>query len=360
MIESRLQALRQLLAQQKLDAVVVTKEVNLYYFSGFRGDDTTLVITADKALLVTDNRYTEQAGLQAPLFELVEQKEGLLKVTADVIKKLGCKRVGFEGNAMTFDTYHTLQQALPEVDFTTSLNLDLQRTIKDEQEISYIREACRIADAAFEDIVKYMHAGMTELEVAARLEQVMRREGSEKPSFDTIVASGLRGSLPHGTATDKKLEPGDFVTMDYGAKYKGYCSDTTRTVVIGQPSDRQREVYAAVLDTQEKVLTAIRPGKSGREIDALSRENLHHYDLDQYFGHGLGHSLGLEIHEAVPRFGKMGRNADELLQPNMLVTDEPGVYLPGWGGLRIEDTVLVTVDGCERLTKSSKKLVEIQ
>lgn len=357
MIENRLRAVRALLSEQNVDAVVVTKEVNLYYFSGFRGDDTTLVITADRALLVTDNRYTVQAGQQAPLFELVEQTEGLYQKTAEVIQKLGCKRVGFEGGAMVYNTYHRLANLLSGVEFTTSLDLDALRTIKDEEEIRCIREACRIADAAFSDALKFIHAGVTEIEVAARLEQVMRQEGSEKPSFDTIVASGLRGSMPHGTATAKAIGTGDFVTMDFGAKYRGYCSDITRTIVVGHADDRQREVYDAVLDTQEKVLTQIMPGKVGRDIDNYARLNLQQYGLAQYFGHGLGHSLGLEIHEAEPRLAKRG--SDAVLQPGMLVTDEPGVYIPDWGGLRIEDTVLVTATGCERLTTSPKNLIEI-
>lgn len=353
---NRLTALRSLLAEKNLDGVIVTKYVNLHYFSGFRGDDTTLVITKDRALLVTDNRYTEQAQKQAPLFEVVEHKHGLLQKTAELVKKLGCRNVGFEGNAIIYDVYAGLASLLDGVEFKTPLNLDALRQIKDEEEIGYIRKACVIADKAFEDIVKFIKPGMTEIAVAARLEQVMREAGSEKPSFDTIVASGLRGSMPHGTATEKCIEEGDFVTMDYGAKYEGYCSDITRTVCVGHASDRQREVYNAVLGTQNMVLDAIAPGKSGKEIDAASREFLKKYDLAQYFGHGLGHSLGLEIHEE-PRLSPS--STCEHLEPGMLITDEPGVYLPGWGGLRIEDTVLVTKTGSERLTKSNKELVEI-
>ena len=353
---NRLTALRSLLAEKNLDGVIVTKYVNLHYFSGFRGDDTTLVITKDKALLVTDNRYTEQAQKQAPLFEVVEHKHGLIKKTAELVKKLGCRRVGFEGNAILYDVYAGLASLLDGVEFRTPLNLDALRQIKDEEEIGYIRKACEFADKAFEDIVKFIKPGMTEIAVAARLEQVMREAGSERPSFDTIVASGLRGSMPHGTATEKLIEEGDFVTMDYGAKYQGYCSDITRTVCVGRASDRQREVYNAVLGTQKMVLEAIAPGKSGKEIDAASRAFLKKYDLAQYFGYGLGHSLGLEIHEE-PRLSPS--STCEHLQPGMLITDEPGVYLSGWGGLRIEDTVLVTKTGSERLTKSNKELVEI-
>ncbi len=334
MIQRRLSALRSLLSEHHLDAVVVTKEVNLHYFSGFRGDDTTLVITQDKAFIVTDSRYTEQAKQQAPEFTLVEQKDGLLKKTAEVLAQEDAKAIGFEGNAMIFDTYAKLKELLKGRTFETPLCLDTLRQIKDEGEIAMIRKACEIADAAFDDVIHYMKAGMTEIDVAAHMESFMRAHGSEGPSFTTIMASGVRGALPHGVATDKVIEEGEFVTMDYGAIYGGYHSDITRTVVIGKPSDRQRELYDAVLEAQKYALTLIRPG----------------------FGHGLGHCVGLEIHEE-PRLSP--KSTCESLQPGIVITDEPGVYIPGFGGLRIEDTVLVTPDGCETLTKADKNLVEI-
>ena len=305
---------------------------------------------------MTDSRYTEQAAVEAPLYELVEQKTGLFMQTAALAKSLNLKNVGFEGADMSYETHARLTKLMDGIRLTEALRLDSLREIKDEGEIENIRKACEIADIAFKDVCTFIHAGVTEIEVAARLEEVMRRAGSEKPSFDTIVASGLRGSMPHGTATQKPIEAGDFVTMDFGAKYQGYCSDITRTVVVGKASARQREVYAAVLETQKNVLDAIAPGKSGRKIDALARENLKRYDLAQYFGHGLGHSLGLEIHEE-PRLSRY--STCESLVPGMLVTDEPGVYLPDWGGLRIEDTVLVIKDGAEPLTKCSKELIEL-
>lgn len=356
MIKKRLAALRVLFEEKDLDAVLVTKIPNLYYFSGFRGDDTVLLITKAKAFLVTDSRYTEQAAVEAPLYELVEQKTGLFMQTAALAKSLNLKNVGFEGADMSYETHARLTKLMDGIRLAEALRLDSLREIKDEGEIKNIRKACEIADIAFKDVCTFIRAGVTEIEVAARLEEVMRRAGSEKPSFDTIVASGLRGSMPHGTATQKPIEAGDFVTMDFGAKYQGYCSDITRTVVVGKASARQREVYAAVLETQKNVLDAIAPGKSGRKIDALARENLKRYDLAQYFGHGLGHSLGLEIHEE-PRLSRY--STCESLVPGMLVTDEPGVYLPDWGGLRIEDTVLVTKDGAEPLTKCSKDLIEL-
>lgn len=353
----RLNALRKCMADKNLDGILVTKEVNLHYFSGFRGDDTTLIITKDKALLITDSRYKEQAEAEAPLFDIIEQKEGLLRKTAEEIKLLGCKAVGFEGNALHYDDYAALVKNLQGIAFNRSVHLDVLRQIKDADEIRLIRKACEIADIAYRDILDFIRPGITEIAVAARLEHIMREAGAEKTSFDTIVASGLRGSMPHGAATNKLIEVGDFVTMDYGARYQGYCSDTTRTVCIGQATERQHQIYETVLSAQEAALAVIAPGKSGKEIDSVARKRLAEDGVEQYFGHGLGHSLGLEIHEE-PRLSKSSKC--ESLQPGMIITDEPGVYIPGWGGLRIEDTVLVTDFGSERLTKSDKHLIEIQ
>ncbi len=356
MIENRLQALRALMDENKLDAVIVSKYVNLHYFSGFRGDDTMLVIGREKAMLITDSRYTEQAAQQAPLFELVQQKDGLLQKTAECVKAIGAKRVGFEGNALIYDDFSTLTKLLAGLQFDTALKLDTLRQIKDAEELAHIRKACRIADLAFEDMLTYIRPGMTEVHAAAHLENCMRENGSEGPSFTTIMASGLRGCLPHGTATDKIIREGELLTMDFGAISAGYDSDITRTICIGRADEKQRHIYAAVLESQRLALTKIKPGVSGKSVHMAVVENLAKYDLDQYFGHGLGHSLGLEIHEE-PRLSLA--STCEALQPNMLVTDEPGVYISGWGGLRIEDTVLVTADGCEPLTKSSKELIEI-
>ena len=356
MTASRLAALRAFLELQKVDAIVVNKLVHLHYFSGFRGDDTNLVITRDHAFLVTDSRYTEQAAQQAPLYEVVEQKEGLWKKTAELLGKLDGKRIAFEGNALLYENYQKLAALLGNKGELVSLQLDDLRQVKDKEEISLIRKACEIADQAFDDVLTFLRPGISELEVAARLENCMRQLGSEKPAFDTIVASGTRGSLPHGIATEKLIVAGEFVTMDYGAVYGGYHSDITRTVCVGTATGRQREVYDAVLQAQLLGLSQIRPNASGREVDLAVRRYLKERNLAQYFGHGLGHSLGLEIHEE-PRLSF--KSKCEALQVNMLVTNEPGVYISGWGGLRIEDTVLVTDKGSEALTTSSKQLIEI-
>ena len=236
------------------------------------------------------------------------------------------------------------------------LRLDPLRQVKDAEEISCIREACRIADSAFHDALRWLRPGIAEREVATRLERFMQELGSERPAFPTIVASGSRGSLAHGVATEKLIAPGEFVTMDFGAVFKGYHSDMTRTVCAGRADERQRRVYAAVLRAQMKGLSEVRAGASGKDVDRAARECLAADGLAEHFGHGLGHSLGLEIHEE-PRLSP--KSTCEHLEPGMLVTVEPGVYIPGWGGVRIEDTVLVTAGGGERLTTSCKELVEL-
>ncbi len=356
MIEERLKRLRDLMEEEKLDAVLVTKYVNLQYFSGFRGDDTALVITKDRAVLITDSRYVEQATGQAPLFEIVKQEKGLWKKTAECVASLGCRRIGFEGSGLLYRDYAKLAELLKGREFQTSLNLDALRQIKEEEEIACIRRACGIADEAFSRVLKFLRPGLSEICVAAYMENCMRELGSERPAFATIVASGERGSLPHGIATEKLIVAGEFVTMDYGAVCGGYHSDITRTVCVGTADEKQRRVYCEVLAAQRLGLEAIRPGISGRAVHEVARASLEKAGLARYFGHGLGHGLGLEIHEE-PRLSPL--STCEALKQGMLVTDEPGVYLPGWGGLRIEDTVLVTETGGEPLTKSSKQLIEI-
>ncbi len=357
MIAERLSRLRDFLREKKADAVVVNKEVNLHYFSGFRGDDTLLLVSPQDALLITDSRYTEQAAQQAPLYEMVEQKDGLLAKAAECVKARGWKKLAFEGNAMLYDTFMKFGERLENnAALEISVHLDELRQVKEAEEIAVMEKAAEIGDAAFRDIVKFIRPGVSEREVAARLEGTMRALGSERPAFTTIVASGARGSLPHGIATEKLIVSGEFVTMDFGAVYEGYHSDMTRTVCVGRASEEQRALYQTVLDAQEFGVSLVKPGASGKEIDGLVRGRLTDAGYGEFFGHGLGHSLGLEIHEE-PRLSKS--SACEHLLPGMVVTVEPGVYLPGKCGLRIEDTVLVTEMGGAPLTKSGKALMEI-
>ena len=354
-VKGRVERLRALLTEKVVDAVLVTKEENVHYFSGFRGDSTALLVTHERLLLVTDSRYTEQASGEASLYEIVEQRDGLYRKVAELAVEAGVVALGYEGAALVCDQYEKLKEMLGEISFDTSLALDALRQVKDADEIALIRRACAIADEGFAHIIRYIQPGMTEMEVAAELEHYMRTLGSERPAFQTIIASGVRGSLPHGVASDRVIARGELVTMDFGAVCAGYHSDITRTICVGRADARQREIYDAVLSAQMRALAVLRPGVTGIEVDRIARDSLAEKNFEQYFGHGLGHSLGLEIHEE-PRLSKAGKH---IMQPNMLITDEPGVYIPGWGGIRIEDTVLITADGSEPLTRAPKEFIEI-
>lgn len=357
MNKDRINHLRDYLRENNIPAVLISKDENVHYFSGFYGDSTMLLITEDKAYLITDCRYIEQAWQQAPLYESIEQKEGLIKESAALAKKIGVRSISFEGNSLTFNDYSELAKELLPIKPGISVSLDQLRIIKEKEEIVCIERACDIGDKAFEDIIAYIEPGMTENEVAARLEHTMRCLGSEKVSFTTIVASGKRGSLPHGIATEKLIFEGEFVTMDFGAVYRGYHSDVTRTVCIGTADEKQRKIYGAVLSAQELGVSLVKPGASGIGVDKQVRLLLDEAGLAQYFGHGLGHSVGLEIHEE-PRLSP--KSNCESLKAGTVITVEPGVYIPDWGGVRIEDTVLVTKTGSRRLTKSRKQLLEIE
>ena len=353
--DSRLERLLQKISDAQTDSILIRKPENLFYFSGFNGDSSVLFISKNFRKLITDGRYTEQAESQAKNFEVIRQTEGLFTKLADEVKNTGVKSIGFEGNFFTFDEHASLKEKIPAVELK-SVEVDSLRQIKDAAEIDCIKRACEIADKAFAEILKFIKAGVREYEVAAEMEYLMRKFGSERAAFDTIVASGVRGSLPHGRATDKIICNGELVTMDFGAVYNGYHSDITRTICVGKASAKQREIYNAVLNAQMYGLEVIKVGVGGKAIDEKVRERLKSLGYGDYFTHSLGHSLGLNIHEE-PRLSPLSKC--ERLEVNMLVTDEPGVYIPNFGGVRIEDTVLVTQYGALPLTKSPKKLLEI-
>jgi Xaa-Pro aminopeptidase/Xaa-Pro dipeptidase len=251
--------------------------------------------------------------------------------------------------------YTKLAESIPNLTLVP-VQLDTLRMVKDANEVASIRKAVEIADQAFSQILTFIKPGMSEQAVAVELEYYMSKFGSEKTAFDTIMASGKRGALPHGRASQKIIEAGDFVTMDFGAVYQGYHSDITRTICMGAATERQRQIYDIVLQAQLAGVKATKPGKLGRDVDAVSRKVIEDAGFGEYFGHGLGHSLGLNIHED-PRLAPA--NTHTALMENMVVTVEPGIYLPDWGGVRIEDTVLINADGCQILTASTKQLIEI-
>jgi Xaa-Pro aminopeptidase len=358
MTQQRLQRLREQFAAREIDALIVGKADNRRYLSGFTGSAGTLLITPDKAILYTDFRYTEQAALQAPHFEIVEPKGGNnLALIADALKAAGAKRVGFEGDWLVHDQFLRWQSALEGFDLVSVAGLvEKIRFIKDADELDFMRKAAEITDAGFAHILKFVRPGMRESEVALELEFFMRKQGADGLAFETIVASGARSAMPHGVASDKVIEVGDLVTFDFGARYKGYCSDMTRTIMVGQPNEKQREIYDIVLRAQLAGVAACKAGITGKELDAACRDLIRDAGYADAFGHSTGHGVGLYIHEG-PR---AAAGSDDVLEPGMIVTIEPGIYLPGFGGVRIEDMVLVTADGCERFSHSPKDLIILE
>ncbi|MDF2571950.1 MAG: ypdF [Sporomusa sp.] len=354
MIQQRLVNLYDLMTVHCLDGIVVTKPENRQYFSGFTGSSGMLVISRQSPQLLTDFRYLEQAKQQAPLYQIIRHGTAIYDTLAESVKGLGLGRIGFESDFITWEVYQKLSDCLGETELLP-VKLDGLRIVKDQQELALLTKAVAIADSAFNDALKMIKPGITELDIALELEYQMRKLGAEKPAFDTIVASGLRSALPHGRASNKIIEAGNFITIDFGAVFEGYHSDMTRTVVVGTATDKQREIYNIVLAAQLAGINAVKAGKTGKEVDQIARQVIDDAGYSKYFGHGLGHGVGLFIHEE-PRLSPSG---DIKLAQGMVVSVEPGIYLPGWGGVRIEDLVVVSADGCTILTASSKDLIEL-
>lgn len=348
----RLAALRSFLAAQELAGVVIAKPENRRYFSGFTGSSGVLLVTPDRARMLTDFRYIEQATREASDFAVVRHGSDLYETLSAEVSAAGGARIGFESDFTAWDAYRKLGEIVVQ---PVPVHLDKLRMVKDEAELAALRVAVRLADNAFSHILPFLKPGVSERDIALELEFFMRKMGAEKAAFDIIVASGRRSALPHGRASDKRIAAGELVTMDFGAVYEGYHSDITRTVVVGKADARQREVYGLVRAAQQAGLDAVAAGRTCREADGAARKVIAEAGYGDYFGHGLGHGLGLAIHEE-PRLSPV---CDITLAANMTVTVEPGVYLPEWGGVRIEDTVVVTDTGVEILTASSKELLEL-
>jgi len=355
-IVDRLQRLRASMREQGLDGYLVTGPENWRYLSGFTGSSGALVIGEKAEVLVTDFRYLTQVREEAPGFTVRRQEESLWATVAATLQDLGLKRVGFEAEHLSVDDFYKLKELLPGEILTPAPGLVAKlRMIKDTGEIERIRQAVAVADAAWQEVLPTIRPGDAEQDVAWRLEEALHRLGASGTSFPTIVASGSRSALPHGEAGDRQLMAGDLVVVDFGCVLHGYCSDMTRTVVVGEPTRRQQEIYHLVLQAQLAAIAGLRPQLTGREGDALARRVIEEAGYGEYFGHGLGHSLGLAIHEN-PR---LSPRENTVLAPGMVLTVEPGVYLPDWGGIRIEDVVVITESGCEVLTASAKDLTVI-
>ena len=339
--------------------VIVDSPSNLYYYTGFTGGEAMFVMLfPDNCYLITDSRYYEQVEKECPDILLIRLKdkgysETIQELFAD--RGLAEKRAGIaiEGD-MQLARYLQLCKACEGIEFKEcSEKINMSRMVKEKEEISSIKKAEAIGDAAFSYVLDMIKPGVTEAEIALELEYFMKKQGASGLSFDTIVASGANSSMPHAQVTDKKIEYGDFVTMDFGCIYQGYCSDMTRTVSVGTPTEEMKQVYQIVLDANVRAMEQIAEGKKCNEIDSVARDYIKEKGYGEYFGHGLGHGVGLDIHEE-PRFSP---KCDVTARENMVITVEPGIYLPGKFGVRIEDLVVVKKTGYDKLSHSDKSLI---
>jgi Xaa-Pro aminopeptidase len=354
-VTDRAGALTKLLSDAGIDLLLVSELTNVRYLTGYTGSSGIALVGPLTRTFITDFRYVEQAAAEVhPSFARVRARQELIEVVDDELPE-GPLRLGFEDAHTSVRQHRRLAELLEErVELVAATGLVEQlRAVKEPAEIDAIRAAAELADVSFRRLVSEGLVGRTERQVALALEQEMRERGAERPSFDTIVAAGSHAALPHATPRDVEIRRGDLVVIDWGAELGGYCSDCTRTVAAGEPGAEAREIYELVLEAQEAGLKAVTAGANGREVDGIARAVIAAGGHGEEFGHGLGHGVGLQVHEA-PRLSQ--RSADDLRAGNV-VTVEPGVYLPGRFGVRIEDLVVATDDGCEILTLVPKRLI---
>ena len=355
MTANRLKRLRSVLTEKELDAILISTPENRQYLSGFVGTAGWLLISHDRAILATDFRYTEQATNQARDFEVI-QVAGW-KWFVEQLVELGPVRVGFESQHVTMAAYRRIVSAIKDMDedkrptmVATSNLVENIRAVKDPHELAMLQSVIDISDKAMETVTPILQAGQTEREIAWMMEKAMREFGADSLSFDTIVAGGPNGAMPHHRAGDRPVREGEPIVIDMGAKLNGYCSDITRTVCIGQPDDQFRKIYNLVLGAQLTAISTLKPTLNGEEADNLARTVLDDAGYKENFGHSLGHGIGLAVHE----FPRVGPTSPDILEESMVFSVEPGIYLSGWGGVRIEDLVVLEESGARSLSKARK------
>ena len=343
------------LEEAGLDGFLISSPCNRRYFSGFSGSNGLLLISRTTQLLSTDFRYWEQAANEAPGLTLYKAAKGLKEWFASFVEQAGVSRLGFESKDITVDTRNVMRRALKKDGVHTKMIAagdlcDQLRTVKDDRETALIRQAAAISDAAAEYARQIAHAGMTEIELAWEIESHMRQNGSEPVSFSVICASGPNSALPHAKPTQRSINPGEPIVLDFGACAGGYTSDLTRTIYCEEPDSQFKKLYNIVLSAQQAAIEKIRSGMKASEADAIARSVIQNAGYGDYFGHSLGHGIGLEVHEAP----FLGPSSKDTLEEGMVFTIEPGIYLPGWGGIRIEDDALLQNNGVVILSKATK------
>ena len=337
------------------DCAIITSDVNRRYFTDMKSSAGTVLVFPNSAYLIIDFRYIEKARRQVTTCEVIEQQRLFHQINS-LLKKYGAKTIAVESDYLTVSGLIDFKANLKgkiKSDKELSRLIASLRTVKSDDEIIKIEKAQRIAESAFDDIVKFIEVGRTEREIALRLDSLMLEHGAEAMSFETIVLSGKNTSMPHGVPSDKRVDSGDFVLMDFGAVYDGYHSDMTRTVCVGEPTDKQRKIYDIVLTAQKESIKCAKAGISGSQLDSVARDIITNEGYGDCFGHSLGHGVGLEIHE----YPNASPNSDCELLENSVVTIEPGIYIAGEFGVRIEDFVVLKEDGCINLTKAPKELI---
>jgi Xaa-Pro aminopeptidase len=353
MLNNRISSARGYLDRFDLDALVFFGLPAIRYLAGFTGSDGALVLAADECWFLTDSRYTEQASMETSGVRIREYR-GKCEGVAGLLGEMKSGRIGIEAEQTSVALFRALAGMLSGQELIPlGRELDDLRVVKDDGEIQVLGQCAELASSAFLAILEKIKPGAVERDIALALEFAMKTGGADDKSFDFIVASGPRGALPHGKAGARAIGKGELVTMDFGALYQGYHSDETVTLAVGQPDARQKEIYGIVKDAHDRAIAAVRPGVSLKELDGKARSYIEAKGYGSYFGHGLGHGVGLEVHEKpVVSFKSEG-----VVEEGMVFTIEPGIYIPHWGGVRIEDTVVVTSDGCLPLTNVPKELM---
>ena len=349
--QERIARLKRLMKADDLGALLVTRREDVRYLSGFTGSAGSLLIASGRPFLITDFRYQLQASEETSGFRVLVQKTDLFSAIKGAAELLGLAGLWFDESAVTVEFVRKLRKQK----LTLTGHRDLVRELrqrKDARELANIRLAIRRAEESFRELRRHIRPGARERELGLRLEYLMREKGSRRAAFDTIVASGRNGAMPHAAVTDRCLKKGDLVTIDFGAEANGYFSDLTRTVCVGRPSAKQQEIHALVLEAQAAAIRSVRPGATCTSVDAAARDVIKAAGHGKRFGHGTGHGIGLMVHEG-PSVSPLSKDG---VEPGMVFTVEPGVYIPGWGGVRIEDMVLVTDKGAKVLTALPREL----
>jgi Xaa-Pro aminopeptidase len=356
MMSPRIKKLRSQLEQLQLDAFLVTLMPHVRYLSGFSGSSGFGLITNRSCYLVTDGRYAQQVKNQTKNWKIFITKDTLFEEAERRHIFRSGWRVGFDGNALKFTEYSQLKKKFPKTKFLPRIDcIEQLAAIKDEEEIGKIKKAVAITDKVFTEILDIIKPGISELDVAAEISYRQRKHGSEADAFESIVVSGVRSSLPHGRPSVKKMRSGELVTLDFGCAVEGYHSDLTRTIVLGKPKTEAKKIYNVVLQAQLRAIDAARNGVKTKDVDAVARDYITQRGYGKYFRHSLGHGIGLQVHEQ-PRLSVQSK---ALLQKGNVVTIEPGIYIPNFGGVRIEDDVVITNGQCEVLNKSPKELITL-